>query len=274
MEATSCLSAWKVPSPPGGRRGSEKGGGTTVRWGVGNPGGSGEKKFPWSGVPSRLLPFLPFAPGVAQRVLGIIGLAVRAALADVPKGEGMRKWTKAGWVVVLVLGCAHSQWPPPQADSPYRIGREDVLEVSVWRDAELSRTLVVRPDGKVSLPLAGEIRAVGRTPGELATEIQDSLAPYVLDPKVVVIVREVNSSRIFVTGEVVRPGAYPLRGKVSLLQALALAGGFSAFADTDAILIIRPGEAPGRIAVRYRDLIANEDPPEVTLLAGDTVVVR
>jgi polysaccharide biosynthesis/export protein len=171
------------------------------------------------------------------------------------------------------FGCAHkTQVPVSQVDAPYRIGREDVLDVAVWRDADLSRTLPVRPDGFISLPMVGELKADGRTPGELEKEIREKLKPFVVEPKVTVIVREVNSSRVFVTGEVSHPGAYPLRGKVSLVQAIALAGGFSDFASSNGIVVIRGGK--DNIPVRYADLVTDrKDRVEFYLQPGDTVVV-
>ncbi len=183
----------------------------------------------------------------------------------------------AALAAVLATGCAHqssSQIPVTQAEEPYHIGPEDILDVAVWRDPDLSKTLAVRPDGFISLPIVGEVRAEGKTPSELAAEIKTKLAPYVQQPNVTVIVREVNSSRVFVTGEVAHPGAFPLKGRVSLLQAIALAGGFSEFANTDGILVIRPGKDGGQIPVRYDDLIARKDTRrDLYLRAGDTVVV-
>jgi polysaccharide export outer membrane protein len=176
--------------------------------------------------------------------------------------------------VVMLGGCAHQNKSIPVVkDEPFRIGREDLLDIAVWRDADLSRVIPVRPDGYISLPMIGEVRADGRTPLELAEDIRAKLQPYVQDPKVTVIVREVNSSRVFVTGEVANPGSYPLRGRVSLLQAVALAGGFSDFADRDGIVVIRQGKDGGKFPVRYSDLVADDTNHEVVLMPGDTVVV-
>jgi polysaccharide export outer membrane protein len=176
---------------------------------------------------------------------------------------------------VLMAGCAHQRLAiPPVNDGPFRIGREDVLDIAVWRDGDLSRVLPVRPDGFISIPILGDVKAEGRTPVELAELIRNGLTPYVLEPKVTVIVREVNSSRVYVTGEVSRPGSYPLRGRVSMLQAVALAGGFSAFADTGGILLIRTGAKGGRYEVSYSDLVGEDrDGRSVYLEPGDTVVV-
>jgi polysaccharide export outer membrane protein len=182
-----------------------------------------------------------------------------------------------GMTMALLLACAPRGRPPnPATEEPFRIGREDVLDVSVWRDPELSRVVPVRPDGFISIPLAGEIQAAGKTPAELAEEIRVRLSPLVQEPRVTVMVREVNSARIYVTGEVARPGAYPLRGRVSVLQAIALAGGFTDFADHDGIVVIRkgtPGQGP--IPVRYTELLSSREgvDPDLLLVPGDTVVV-
>src|SRR5690606_7780336 len=123
---------------------------------------------------------------------------------------------RTGWQMALLAGllvgsgCAHSPQVAEQEEpeSTFRIGREDVLDISVWRDPDLSRTLPVRPDGMISLPLLGDVQAEGQTPDELAQKLRQGLAPYIQDPRVSVIVREVNSTRVYVTGEVAQPGAY------------------------------------------------------------------
>jgi polysaccharide biosynthesis/export protein len=176
--------------------------------------------------------------------------------------------------LLLLSGCAHRAMPPvDNSVQPYRIGQEDLLDVSVWRDAELSRTLPVRPDGFISLPMVGEVRAEGRTPPELAEDIRQALRAYLQEPQVTVIVREVNSSRVFISGEVANPGAYPLRGRVSILQAITLAGGFTDFARRDGIVVIRPGSDGNPFTVRYRDLVNPGKAAILFLRPGDTVLV-
>lgn len=193
---------------------------------------------------------------------------------------GLRKGWQAALVGGLLLGggCAHSPQVTEQEEheEAFRIGREDVLDVAVWRDPDLSRTVPVRPDGMISLPLLGDVQAAGRTPDALAEELRQGLGPYIQDPRVSVIVREVNSTRVYVTGEVATPGAYALRGRMSLVQAIALAGGFSDFADREGIRIIRAAdEGDGAILrVRYSDLIREDaERRGLRLRPGDTVVV-
>jgi len=177
----------------------------------------------------------------------------------------------------LLLGaCAHEQPPPPPAataEEPYRIGKEDILDVSVWRDPDLSRTLPVRPDGFITLPMAGEVLAEGRTTVELEQDIARRLEKYLQAPRVTVMVREINSARVFVTGEVQKPGAYPLRGNVTVLQALAMAGGLTEFADRNGMMVLRAKNGP-RIPVRYSDLVDHRaQGADFPLQPGDTVVV-
>ena len=183
-------------------------------------------------------------------------------------------WGGAWIAVMLLVGCAHqTKRAPAPPDEPYKIGREDVLDVAVWRDPDLSRTVPVRPDGFISLPMVGELKAEGKTAAQLEAEIREGLKPYVQQPKVTVIVREVNAPRLFVTGEVARPGAYPLRGRVSVLQAIALAGGFSDFANPGSMMVIR--RSGKGIPINYADLVAEDDQEraDVWLMPGDTVVV-
>lgn len=184
-----------------------------------------------------------------------------------------KRFTNSTWILLFLAGggCAHSIANIPEvSDSRFRIGCEDILEVTIWRDADISRVVPVRPDGFISLPLAGEIQASGKLPAELANDIQQTLSKVMLEPRVTVVVREVNSSRFYITGEVVRPGTFLLRGKVSLLQAVALAGGFTAFADRESIVLIRePGNS---YLFRYSDLIHGQT-RDVYLNSGDTLVV-
>ncbi len=185
-------------------------------------------------------------------------------------------WGWAGLALLLLSGCAHERKHVTTVpDEPYRLGLEDVVDVSIWRDESLSRTVPVRPDGFISLPMAGEILAQGKTAKELEAEIQERLRPYIQEPRVTVIVREVNSPRVFVTGEVARPGAFPLRGRLSVLQAIALAGGFSDFADRGRIVVLRGNKTREAIPVDYDELIDpdGEERLDFFLVPGDTVVV-
>jgi polysaccharide export outer membrane protein len=175
-------------------------------------------------------------------------------------------------VAAVAVGCSHAG--PVQDDevkhiTEFRLSREDVVEVSVWKEPDLSRTVPIRPDGKITLPLLGDVKAEGLTPRELEATVQKQLASLVRDPRVTVIVHDVNGQRVYVTGMVGHPGAFPLRNTMGVLQALALAGGLAEFADRDTIHVLR---ADGRrVAVAYDDLVTGRS--KVTLGPGDTVVV-
>jgi polysaccharide export outer membrane protein len=157
------------------------------------------------------------------------------------------------------------------APSEYVIGVEDVVQVSVWREPELGVTAPVRPDGRITVPVVGEIGAAGRTARQLEAELAGKLAERVSSPVVNVVVKEINASRIFVLGEVAKPGMYPLRGALTVVQALAMAGGMTEFAGKSHILILRRTTAgQQRLTLDYEDALKS-GPFE--LIPGDTVVV-
>lgn len=189
----------------------------------------------------------------------------------------MAKGRAALWgllVLWTVAGCATTKHPDLQVapDLEYRIGAEDVIEVSVHQAPDLSRTIPVRPDGRISLPLVGDVEVEGKTAKELAAELDERLADYVQAPRVAVIVHEVNAPRVFVVGEVAHPGAYPLRGRLDVVQALALAGGLGDFASRSRIILIRRGpDGDIRRIFSWDELVRNGASP--LLLPGDTIYV-
>jgi polysaccharide biosynthesis/export protein len=126
-----------------------------------------------------------------------------------------------------------------EAVATYEIGPEDVLDISVWKEKDLQREVVVRPDGWLTFPLVGNIQAAGRTPGQLENEIRNRLKKYIPDPVVTVAVKQVHGLKIFVIGKVGKPGEYMVGRYVDVLQALTLAGGLTPFADEDSIKIVR-----------------------------------
>ena len=155
----------------------------------------------------------------------------------------------------------------------YRIGSEDVIHIDVWGNTELTRDATVRPDGKISLPLIQDIQAAGLTSAELADRIHQKLLAYVKDPAVSVMVKEVNAVKIFILGYVIKPGTYPLRSDLSVLQALSLAGGFTPFASPKKIRLVRNKEGGQEIRViNYYDLIGTGE-GNYLLKPGDTIVV-
>ena len=128
----------------------------------------------------------------------------------------------------------------PAASPEYRVGESDILQVSVWKEPDLSKTVNVRPDGMISLPLIGELKVMGMTSGEIQDAVASKLKSYLLNPRVTVEITEIKSRRVFITGEVIRPGLYPLAGPTTVLQLIAQAGGFTPFAKRKNIVILRP----------------------------------
>lgn len=170
---------------------------------------------------------------------------------------------------------SHSNTPPAETESTeYTIGREDVLEIAVWKDTALTTTAPVRPDGRVSVPMVGDIDAEGRTTLQIRAEIQKKLEPFVKEPVVSVIVREVNSRKFAVVGEVAHPGIYMMRGSMNILQAVAQAGGTTEFASKGSVVLIRRGkDGKERRYSLDLDRAVDGDDGVVTLKAGDTIYV-
>ena len=167
--------------------------------------------------------------------------------------------------------------PIDRLENSYVIGREDLIEVSVWMNNDLSKTVKVRPDGQISLPLIGDVKASGLTPSALKDAIANKLKEYKETPMVSVIVQEINSYNVFVMGEVAHPGKYNLKSNTTFLQALSLAGGFTAYASKNKILLMRQDPrtlAVSEIRVKYDDVISGDNPKrDILLKPGDTIVV-
>ncbi len=159
----------------------------------------------------------------------------------------------------------------------YRIGVSDVIAVSVWKVADLSRTMPVRPDGKISLPLIGDIDAAGKTTGELHDVVVARLKPYVPDPDVTVIVEQINSQKYFVIGQVTHPGSYPLSAPTTVVEALAAAGGFVDWAKTGDIMVVRhtADNQTERIRFNYKGWLKKKSKGSAPELKnGDVIVVQ
>jgi polysaccharide export outer membrane protein len=159
----------------------------------------------------------------------------------------------------------------------YIIGAEDVLDITVWRNPDLSRQVQVRPDGRISMPIIRDIVAVGKTPTQLADEMTVKFKEYVQNPVVAISLNQVNSSNIFLLGEVAHPGKYPLKSKTTLLQGITIAGGFKETAARNQIVIFRFTEtAPGmkRFTASYDDIVLRSGITDnFELKPGDTLVV-
>ena len=171
-------------------------------------------------------------------------------------------------------GSSTAKAPMPQASASYVIGPEDTLYVNVWKEPDLTATLPVRADGMISLPLLNDVQAAGLTPMQLAASLTDKLKKYVADPRVTVTVTQMNSQRVYVTGEVSHSGAMTLTPDMTVLQALSSAG-FSQFANTKGIYVLRSENGQQKkFPVNYKKLIKGEDSASnIRLKPGDTIVV-
>jgi polysaccharide biosynthesis/export protein len=166
--------------------------------------------------------------------------------------------------------------PKPEApalDAEYRLGPGDKLRVEVYKDPQLSQSVQIRPDGKITLPLLGDIDATGRTPLELRDSLATALKEYITNPVVTVIVVEALASRVFVMGEVTKAGPVEIHGPTTVLQALAMAGGFKEFANTKDVKVLRQtAKGVETIKFNYREASRGGGTP-IYLRPGDTVIV-
>ena len=197
--------------------------------------------------------------------------------------KNLMLFTGCGVVALFFASCTqmdNSQSVPSQSNilntQEYLIGPEDVVEVMVWKNADLSRTASVRPDGKISLPLIGDIQAAGLTAEQLRGAIAKKLQSYYKEPpQISVILQQINSYAIYVLGEVRSPGKYVVKTDTTFLQAVTLAGGFTEFASKNRIVIRRKeGESlqESSMAVKYADVMAGRQ-SNVLLRPGDTIII-
>ena len=162
--------------------------------------------------------------------------------------------------------------PPPPG---YVIGPEDVLQVLYWREKELSAEVTVRPDGMITLPLLNDVQASGLTPEQLRDRVSEAARRFIEDPSVNVVVKQINSRKVFITGQVAKPGAYALTSPTTVLQLIAMAGGLSEFADQNGITIMRTENGkPLSLPFRYKDVVRRRNLQQnIELRPGDTVIV-
>jgi polysaccharide biosynthesis/export protein len=195
-------------------------------------------------------------------------------------------WILVATVLLAVMGCVEKRvdYRVHLAEpSDFFLGPEDVLKVTVWKSPDLSGEVTVRPDGTITMPLIGDVPAVGLTANVLAKRISERLTEYVSSPVVTVQVKEVNSYFIFVLGEVVRPGKYPLKSYANVMQGISLAGGFAPFANKNKIKVLRNVSTGSEgheekhqieIPVRYDEILKGTAVPgNFILLSGDVIVV-
>jgi polysaccharide biosynthesis/export protein len=208
--------------------------------------------------------------GIAT-VAVVLASSLGFAQSTTPNGAAGKPLPPVG-----TMGSAPAPTSSNATPADYRLAPGDKLRVEVYKDAQLSQSLQIRPDGKVTLPLVGDIVAVDLTPIQLRDRIATSLKEYVTNPVVTVIVVEASPTMVYVMGEVSTPGSIPMRGPMTVLQALAMAGGFKEFANTKDIRILRRGggilKTEQTIPFNYNDAIKGKGSP-VFLMPGDMVVV-
>lgn len=180
--------------------------------------------------------------------------------------------------LAIVLAGVTLQSPPVGAQGApgdYKLHAGDKLQVSVWKELDLQRTLIIRPDGKFSFPLTGEVHAAGRTPDDIRADIEGRLKKYIPEPVVTVTVEDVAGNRVYVIGQVKKPGAFVMNPRLNVLQALSLAEGATPFAKLDDILVIRgTGASQTTLPFRYSQVTEGKSLGQNILLeSGDVVVV-
>jgi polysaccharide export outer membrane protein len=177
---------------------------------------------------------------------------------------------------LVTAGDSPSPPPKPVTESPdYSIAPEDVLIIDVWKEPEISRTVPVRRDGKISLPLLNDVQAAGLTPTQLSSEIVEKLRATVIHPQVTVIVAQMSSLRIYILGQVTRGGAYPLVPDMTAVQALSIAGGPTPFAKLSKIYVMRTEDGKNKMfPVNYKAIVSGHASQQnIQLKPGDTIVV-
>jgi len=198
-------------------------------------------------------------------------LTIRTFMAGVLLGSGVIAPALAGAQAPVAAPAERDAGRNAAPDS-YRIGPEDSLQITVWKNGEISRPVLVRPDGKISLPLVNDVQAAGLTPLELREELTRKLAEFMPNPEVSVIVTGINSFKVSIIGEVSRPGRYELKGWITVLDALALAGGFTQFASRSRIVILQSdGKTMKRIPFNYNKVAGEQE--NFYLRNGDIILV-
>jgi polysaccharide export outer membrane protein len=204
--------------------------------------------------------------GMKLACLGLLGFATIGLWAQDDADASAAKPEKAA--------VAEAQTPAAGAPSDYVIGADDTLHITVWKEPDMTVTLPVRPDGKVSLPLLDDVQAAGMTPMQLGASIKEKLKKYIADPRVTVVVTAMNSQRIYVLGEVTHTGAMALLPHMTVLQALSSAG-FTQFANLKAIYLLRMQDGQQtKMPFNYKDAIKGRGTQQnIVLRPGDTIVV-
>jgi polysaccharide export outer membrane protein len=221
----------------------------------------------------RITLLLPAVVGV------VLALSSFQAFAQAPTTtDGSAKATEQPKDKTQTPGVARtpsSENAVPVDSDAYRIGLADQLMISVWKEAELSMTVVVRPDGMITLPLVNDVHVVGLKPVELQQLLTDKLKPFLTEPQVTVIVQGIRSRKVYLVGNVSKQGSYPLEGGETVMQLLAASGGVGPFAKADSIYILRndSNNKQIRIPFQYKKALRGKTKEDILLLPGDVIVV-
>jgi polysaccharide export outer membrane protein len=199
--------------------------------------------------------------GVVLVVSALIAIPAAAQQAVVPAQQVAEAPVNAPASVPLPAG--------------YLIGPEDVLSIVFWKDKDMSADVVVRPDGKISLPLVNEVQAAGLTPEQLRARLTEAASKFVTEPTAAVVVKEIHSRKVFITGMVAKPGTYPLMDNMTVLQLIAVAGGLQEYADSSSIVVMRNDNGQKQaLKFNYKDVVKQKHVEQnVALKSGDTVIV-
>lgn len=222
----------------------------------------------------------------APAVLLLLSTSALAQETSIPEGDATLATTATSTATLAATATPPSVAPSAPAaaassaagfvdtSKDYRIGPEDVLDILVWKQENLSRTVPVRPDGKVSIPLVNDIVASGLTPTELRQQLTERLSEYVPSPEVSVIVKEVHSVKVAVLGAVKMPGHYEVKAPSTVLELIARAQGFTEFADRNRIVVIRQnGSTTTRVPFNYKKVAEGNDQENFSIKPGDIIVV-
>jgi len=210
------------------------------------------------------------SPSIALLLVLVLAVGQGAA------GQGSAEKTGGGSQTAPATAPRADAAPKSATDDPgYVIGADDVLDISVWKEPDISRRVPVRPDGKISLPLLNDVQAAGLTPMQLQAQLTEKFRKFLTEPQITVIVMTINSRRVYVMGEVMRPGPLPLTANMTVLQAITTAGGLGQFANGSKIRILRTENGKQTIfTFNYREVLAGKNPQQnITLKPGDSIVV-